>query len=120
MEDLLPIVDQFAIPGKISGISPLGSGHIHETYYVKTKSARTDNYVIQLFNIHVFRNPEAVMHNISLVTDHIRKKLEAAGTPDINRRVLRPVGLKNGEWMYFDASGRVWRGSSGRLVTETM
>ena len=109
MYDLLPIINQFAITGKITAVSPLGSGHIHETFHLKTESDTTDDYVLQRINNNVFRNPGAVMHNIRIVTGHIQKKLDAAGAGDIKRKVLQPVGLGNGELMFADASGNLWR-----------
>ena len=109
MDNLLPIIEQFTTAGKIIDISPLGSGHIHETFYVKMESGLTGDYVLQCFNTNVFRNPDAVTQNIRLVTTHIQNKLEAAQASDIKRKVLKPVGLKNGQFMYADATGKVWR-----------
>ena len=109
MEDLLPIINRFAVTGNITAVSQLGSGHIHETFYLKTGSDNTDDYVLQRINTHVFRNPGAVMHNIRIVTDHIRNKLEISGETDVKRRVLQPVVTVNGELMVNDATGSVWR-----------
>ena len=59
---------------------PFGSGHIHETYHVRTIRLRSsDDYIIQLINTHVFRDPDAVMQNLGLVTSHIIRKLKAEG-----------------------------------------
>jgi len=108
MSSLLPIIDQFKITGKINAVSPLGSGHIHETYYIKTDADSTGDYVLQRINTNVFRNPQAVTQNISLVTSHIQKKLQAAKATGIEHRVLRPVGLKNEAFLHTDATG-CWR-----------
>ena len=108
MNSVLPIIGHFKIKGNIHAVSPLGSGHIHETYYIKTDADSTDDYVLQRINTRVFRNPQAVTQNISLVTSHIQKKLQEAGAADIERRVLRPVGLKSGNFLHTDATG-CWR-----------
>ena len=49
-----------------------------------------------------------LMNNIVAVTSHIRKKLEAAGTPDIDRKVLHFVPCKDGKY-YFVHDEKYWR-----------
>jgi thiamine kinase-like enzyme len=109
MNNLKEISEQFAITGKVAEILPLGSGHIHETFHIKTASNQTDDYVLQRINTNVFRDPEAVMYNLNLVTSHIHKKLVTAGGADLKRELIRPVWLKNGQLMYKDQSNQVWR-----------
>jgi len=109
MKDLLTIINQFSTSGNIIDIKPFGSGHIHETYRVFTESESADDYVLQQINTNVFRDPEAVMHNIELVTGHIKKKFTESGIPDAGLRVLTPVKLRNGQLMYRDEANKVWR-----------
>jgi Ser/Thr protein kinase RdoA (MazF antagonist) len=106
MNPLSQITGKFLITGNIREVVPFGSGHIHETYHVITEPDQLDDYVIQQINTNVFRDPEAVMHNIGLVTSHIREKLAAS---PVKRTVLQPVRLKDGGLMYIDALNRVWR-----------
>ena len=49
------------------------------------------------------------MNNISLVTQHIRKKLQQANTPDLSRRVLSLVPSLTGENILQDSEGYYWR-----------
>jgi hypothetical protein len=109
MNHLFQIINQFSTTGNIIDIKPFGSGHIHETYRVVTEPDSADDYVLQLINTNVFRDPEAVMHNIDLVTGHIGMKLKASGMSDAGRRVLTPVKLRNGQIMYRDQANKVWR-----------
>ena len=89
-ENLLKaIVSQFAITGTVERIKPLGEGLINDTYKVITAEATEPDYVLQRVNHHVFPDVDMVMRNIEAVTTHIRKKLEAAGEEDIERKVLR-------------------------------
>lgn len=90
-------------------IIPFGSGHIHETYRVKTESGQSDDYVLQQINTHVFQDPAAVTQNIKLVTSHLQQKLASAGIVDTRRAVLTPVKLKEGGYMYIDPQEKVWR-----------
>ena len=93
-EKLQSIVDQFAIQGKVAEIKPLGEGLINDTLLVKT-AGDTPNYVLQRVNTNVFPDVDMLMNNINAVTTHIRKKLEARGEQDIDRKVLTFVPLKS-------------------------
>lgn len=109
MNKFLAIAEQFSMLGKIADINPLGSGHIHDTYRIRTESEVTDDYVLQQLNTHVFQNPSAVTHNLEKITSHIHKKLILNGISNTKRSVLTPVKLKNGKLMHIDAQGSVWR-----------
>lgn len=109
MDNLAEIVSHFKLSDKIAGISPFGSGHIHETYHIRTLSDDSDDYILQKINTHVFRDPEAVMQNLRIVTSHIRKKLEREPGVDLKREILTPVWLKNGDLMFTDPANQVWR-----------
>ena len=102
------IVSEFAIEGRILGIEPLGSGLINDTFRVRTDGA--DDYVLQRINEGIFRDIELLQDNIDRVTAHIRGKLVAAGTPDVERRVLRFIPAKEtGKSYVRDAEGKPWR-----------
>jgi hypothetical protein len=109
MELISKIADEFKLDGKVADVSAFGSGHIHQTFYIKTASARDDDYIIQLINTNVFRDPDAVMQNISLITSHIIAKLQAEGETDVKRRVLHPVQTNDGKLMFIDSEHKVWR-----------
>jgi hypothetical protein len=109
MDNLIEIAALFNLTGEIAAITPFGSGHIHETYHIRTLPEETDDYILQKINIHVFRDPDAVMQNLRIVTAHIRSKLEKEPGVDLKREVLTPIWLKNGELMYTDPSDQVWR-----------
>ena len=49
-----------------------------------------------------------LMNNIVAVTGHIRKKLEAKHTADIDRKVLKFVPCKDGKY-YYNHDGKIWR-----------
>ena len=105
--DLKNIVSQFAIEGKVKDIAPFGGGLINHTYKVTTEDDAPD-YVLQNVNVAVFPDIDLLMHNIVEVTGHIRKKLEAANTDDIDRKVLKFVPTKDGKMYYFDGD-KYWR-----------
>lgn len=80
---------------------------INTTYLVETEGD-APNYVLQHVNNAIFPDVDMLMNNIVAVTSHIRKKLEAAGTPDIDRKVLHFVPCKDGKY-YFVHDEKYWR-----------
>ncbi len=106
--DLNNILAQFCIEGTVKTVCPLGNGLINDTYRVTTEGAAPD-YVLQRINNSIFTDVDLLQHNIEAVTAHIRRKLEAAGTPDIDRKVLRFVPTHEGKTYHLTADGRYWR-----------
>ena len=105
--DLTNIVSQFAIEGKVLEITPFGGGLINHTYKVTTAGNGPD-YILQNVNVSVFPDIDLLMNNIVEVTNHIRKKLEAANTPNIGRKVLRFIPAIDGKMYYYDGD-KYWR-----------
>lgn len=104
------IVEKFAIRGTVVDVSPLGNGLINTTYKATTAETDAPDYVLQSVNHAVFPDLDVLMGNIVAVTGHIRKKLEACGTEDIDRKVLEFVPLKDDadKFYYFDGE-KYWR-----------
>ncbi|MBI5397811.1 MAG: aminoglycoside phosphotransferase family protein [Verrucomicrobia bacterium] len=108
--DLRPVAKQFAIGGDFEEARSYGTGHINDTYAATFNRADgAVRYILQRINHHVFKNPAAVMQNIERVTAHVRRKLEAAGAGQIDRRVLTLVPTRAGRAWHEDADGNTWR-----------
>ena len=102
------ILAQFEITGKVMAVTPLGNGLINDTYHVVTNGDAPD-YVLQRINNAIFTDVDLLQHNIEVVTAHIRHQLVAAGTADIDRRVLQFVKTRSGKTYYRDGADRYWR-----------
>ena len=85
MEKYLTIASKFEITGTITEIKPLGPGFINDTLIVKTQEG--PKFILQRKNHIVFPDVPAMMNNILMVTEHIKKKVAAAGG-DPMREVL--------------------------------
>ena len=109
MENLNKVIERFDTAGVVSEIKPLGNGLINDTYIVRTSSEDTPDYVLQRINHHIFTDVDALQQNIGAVTSHIRRKLEAAGEDDIDRKVLTFVTLKDSPKTYFFDGENYWR-----------
>lgn len=106
-EDLRHIASQFQIEGTVAEVKPLGNGLINTTYKVVTEGNAPD-YVLQHVNNAIFPDVDMLMDNIVAVTAHIRKKLEAKHTTDIDRKVLNFVPCKDGKY-YYVYDEKYWR-----------
>lgn len=107
-KELEMIVSRFETKGRVLEVKPLGNGLINTTYRVRTEGDAPD-YVLQNINNAIFPDVEMLMGNIVAVTSHIRKKKEAAGEADIDRKVLSFVPCKEtGKYFYFDGT-HYWR-----------
>jgi aminoglycoside phosphotransferase (APT) family kinase protein len=106
--DLRGIARQFQIFGEFLTAEPYGSGHINDTCCVIVDQAGTRiRYIFQRINHLVFKNPVAVMENISRVTTHLGVKL--AGEKDRSRRTLTLVPSRDGRSFHRDEHGNYWR-----------
>lgn len=103
------IISQFQITSTPSEIKPLKIGFINDSFIVESKEADGEWYFLQRINHSIFKNVEGLQQNISIVTDHLRKKLTERGVKDINRRVLQLVPAKDGKLFYKDEMGNYWR-----------
>jgi len=108
MTNTKDIIKKFQIEGTVSRIEPLGNGLINDTYKVTTAEQDSPNYVLQRINHSIFTDVDLLQSNIEAVTRHIRRKLEARGADDIDRKVLRFINSCNGKTYYFDGEN-YWR-----------
>ena len=108
MKDLLSIVGHFRTEGTVNNIRPLGTGLINDTYKVTTAEADAPDYVLQRINHAIFQDVDGLQTNIQVVTNHIRRKLEARGETDIDRKVLRFLPTDSGKTYWHDGEN-YWR-----------
>ena len=100
----------FAIAGECVSVSVIKSGHINATYKAvfKQNNGFERAYLIQKINSNVFKDSEKLMHNIVLVTTHLREKI-LIEKGDINRETLNFLQAQNGKFYYTDENGEDWR-----------
>ena len=111
-EELLPIIDNFAIKGNVTEIKPLGNGLINDTLLVKTDGP--DDYVLQRINNAIFKDVELLQHNIDCATAHIRRK---------GGKTLTFIPDKNTGKTYWTDGEKYWRVSvfiKGAFTYETV
>lgn len=100
---------RFGIQKPFARFEELSSGNINRTYEVVFGTGEQEElYIFQRLNTYVFQQPEAVMHNIHHVTEHIKQKLlDRHGCYD--RRVLSFLTAEDGNPYLYTDNGEFWR-----------
>ena len=105
--DLSVISELFDLRGLFVSAEPYGTGHINDTYRVTFDQSGTKvNYIFQRINHNVFKQPAAVMENMSRVCSHIGSKCRALGDA---RGAIDLINAKTGKAYANDAEGNFWR-----------
>lgn len=98
------VLKEYFNVNNIIDIVPYGNGHINRTYVVIFPTCR---YLLQKINDNVFINPFAVMHNIELITNYVRKNIIYEGK-DPRSCVLTIILNKHDQNMTF-VDDEYWR-----------
>ncbi len=110
--DLTPIIQQFQFAGELLEATPYGNGHINDTYMLRFAGISNRNppncYVLQRINNYVFKQPDKVMENMVLVTQHLRKKILAGGG-DPTRTVMTLIPTQDQQFYYVSLQAETWR-----------
>ncbi len=81
-----------------------GNGHINDTYLTRVPT----KFILQKINRNVFHHPEQVMSNITLVTEHLKKKIiEEGGDP--LRETLTVIPATDGKPYHVAEDGEYYR-----------
>jgi len=109
MTEIKEIVSHFAIDARYLMAEPYGCGHINRTYcvYFDCESRPPMRVILQKINTSIFRDPQGLMKNILLVTDHIRQKNKTS--PHADRCTLTVIPTKDGRPYYETETGDCYR-----------
>ncbi len=108
MFDFNSILENFKTNGTFSEAKPFGSGHINDTFLVKTLGENHKKYVLQRKNGNIFKNIPGLIKNMEVATKHIRKKLveQQIANPDV--RVLSMIPCTDGKYYHLDNENNYW------------
>lgn len=84
----------------------LNSGHINDTFLVKTSG--TKNYILQRINHNIFKDVPGLVNNKILISNHIRSKYGNLSEEDLNKKVLSFVKTKETNFYYHKENGDFW------------
>jgi hypothetical protein len=101
------IVSNFRIKGDFVDFEKVTTGHINDSYYIKTNSTDHPGYFLQWINNYIFKDVDGLMNNITAVTHHLADKL--AAHPELAFKVLEIIPTLQGDKYYLQAEGHFWR-----------
>jgi len=109
INNLEQISNRFQIEGEVTAVIPMCKGYINHTYRVETvkSDGQVRKYTLQRINDEVFKNPQELMENVALVTEHMSKnyRLPWGGDRIANQQIIK---AKDGQNYVSDMSGD-WR-----------
>ncbi len=108
---LRPIADQFGHRGHVTQICPLGNGNINDTFLITVDSPIEHQFVLQRINTQVFQQPQLVMQNMRIVTEHIHTKLQQQPR-DRPWATPRVILTQNQQDHWYAEDGAFWRAIS--------
>ena len=100
LEKLQSIYAQFSNIDELVSYNQLASGHINDTFLIKTKS--NNSYILQQINHGVFKDIPGLINNKVLVSKHLQKKLSHLSPSQLKRRVLSFIETVEGGYYYLD------------------
>ena len=109
-EILHEVLSVYEFPETLVGLTRYGYGHINETFCILCQPKEGDciRYILQKLSTAAFPHADQVMDNFYGVTEHLRKKIEAAGGDPL-RETLSLVKTRDGKPYYIDSNNDVWR-----------
>ncbi len=106
IEKLKYVFSQFQSHGEFDSFEELASGHINDTYLIKTK--KKPYYVLQRINFGVFIDVPGLIENKVAVSRYIQEKLKNLSKKKQERQVLVFVKSKSGASYYQSDDGSYW------------
>ncbi len=114
MSKLQKLASQFVASGEVVTVEPLGNGNINSTFLVTvepetTNPAKPSRFVLQKINAQVFQQPEHVIQNMVVLSEHLR---EGAGGQSLYWQTPRIIPTVDEQNFWQDETGDYWRAIS--------
>lgn len=117
---LRSIAAAFDWGGEFRNIEPLGEGLVNETYRVLIGESAAPRGVLQRINSQVFPQPQWIMDNLRVVSDHVHHRRGPAEPPCRDIRLPEIIGTHDRQDHYEDPQGRYWRALEYLPATHTL
>jgi Ser/Thr protein kinase RdoA (MazF antagonist) len=92
------ILVAFGLTASNYTIESIGTGHIHQTFFLKGDK----NFILQRVNKLIFTKPEVIAQNLRVASDYLKLHF-----PEY--RFLSPIKTTEGQEMVYDSEGFPWR-----------
>lgn len=108
LNSIMKLKETYNIPGEVSNVKRIETGHINDTFYVGIKNSDIeDEYIFQCVNKYVFHHPELIMENIKHVCRYISEKKSDGFKMDCS--IAEFLECPNGNNYIEDSEGSFWR-----------
>ncbi len=98
--------NQFEHNAKFVSFEELNSGHINDTYLIKTEIK--PYFILQQINHKVFKDVPSLIANKVKISQHLQQKMSHLSDKELKRRVLSFIKVKDGNYYYKDKIGNYW------------
>ncbi len=106
---MLEIIKQFVELNQVGQYRAFGNGHINDTYAI-TDTEGVDKWILQRINHQVFPKIDVLQHNVAVISETMRKRLEEEQDPDADRKYLNFLPLlDNPKQNYYFDGENYWR-----------
>jgi len=105
-KQIIEIFNFFDHRHKYQSVEELVSGHINDTYLVRTNG--DEDYILQRINHTVFKDVPGLVNNKVIVSQHIKSKLSHLPHAQLRKKVLCFVKTKESGLYYYKSGGNYW------------
>ena len=117
---LFSLARQFSPQGQVVEVREYGRGNVNDTFLVTLKAPGPARFILQRLNTRVFRQPQLVLGNLGLITEHVHQRLKRRPLPAGRRFELpRLLQTPDGRDHILDPEGSFWRALSYIEAAET-
>ncbi len=101
-ERLQSIASQFSGSGTVTSVNSFGSGNINDTFLVNVNGGQFQRFVLQRINTQVFRQPDLVMQNMRIFSEHVQSNIAQGFHPDRRWEVPHVLCARDGSNSYIE------------------
>ena len=108
------MAQQFNVAGRLVNVEPTGAGNVNDTYLAIFRTTFSEQrFILQRINRNVFPQPELLMANMRLITEHVHERLEEeAEEADRIWQLPKVIPTHQGNDLAQDEDGDSWRAIS--------
>jgi len=106
LDQLKKVFKKFKADNQIVSYTELASGHINDTYFIKTDD--THDFVLQRINKGVFKDVPGLILNKVSISRHLQQKMMDLPEKELLRRVLSFVNSCEDSPFFIDEKGDYW------------
>jgi thiamine kinase-like enzyme len=105
-ESIRSIFNEFDHQSNYISHSEINSGHINDTFLVKTEGPK--DYILQRINHYIFKNVPGLMNNKVIISKHLKSKYLNLSEEELDKKVVSFVKTKKTPFYYHRENENFW------------